>query len=552
MDFTAIQVIPDLFLASVGRYSKRDSLSFFEETPFTYQNVRDRVLFYARELREQGIKKGDRVAVLSENSPLWGIVYFAVSMTGAVAVPILPDFQAKEVTNILEHAEASAVFVSQKNRPKVNGMEGKITITVMEELKDVPPGDRVKETQEDLKAPVTPDDLACIIYTSGTTGTPKGVMLTHKNIVSNVLAARHIPPLRSHDNALSVLPLAHTYECTLGFLIPFLMGTTIYYLRKPPSTSVLLPALKKVRPGMMLTVPLLMEKIYGGIKSTKIQKSALLSGLYKTPGGRRAANFLIGLGLKKTFGGKLRFYGIGGAPLSEETEIFLRQARFPYAIGYGLTETSPLLAGDNAKNTRFRSTGRFLKDISYKIDMSMGSDGQGELLVKGPNIMKGYYKEPEKTREVLSEDGWFRTGDLVVMENGYLTIKGRVKNMILGSNGENIYPENIENLINKESFVEECLVFQDEVSRTLVARIHLNYDNLKEHIQGLKQSTEIIQEDITSYLQDVHRRINLELSRFSRIGEVLEQKEPFIKTPTLKIKRFLYSRKEEVSGRDSN
>lgn len=548
MDFTTINVIPDIFFKATLRYSKRDSLSFFDETPLTYQDVRDRALALARMLREAGIGPEDRVAILSENSPFWGVAYFAVSLLGAVAVPVLPDFQENEAVNILRHSGASAAFVSARNRPKLKSLEGVIPLYTLEE--GSLPGREAAQTDPSDLPEIRPEDLATIIYTSGTTGSPKGVMLTHGNIISNVLAARHIPPLRAHDKALSVLPLAHTYECTLGFLIPFLLGTTIFYLRKPPSTSVLLPAFRKIRPGMMLTVPLLMEKIYSGIKSTKIKKSPLLSFLYRTSPGRRLANLLIGIGLKKTFGGKMRFYGIGGAPLSEETERFLRQARFPYAIGYGLTETSPLLAGDNARYTRFRATGRFLEGIEYRIEPSEGDSEAGELVVRGPNVMKGYYLEPEKTAEVLSPDGWFRTGDLVTMSKGYLTIRGRAKNMILGSNGENIYPENIENLISRESFVEECLVFQDTESRTLVARIHLNYDNLMEHMQGLKQSTEILQEDITQYLQDIKSRINRELSRFSRIGEVLEQKEPFLKTPTLKIKRFLYSRRDN-SGPDA-
>jgi len=217
----------------------------------------------------------------------------------------------------------------------------------------------------------------------------------------------------------------------------------------------------------------------------------------------------------------------------------------PYAIGYGLTETAPLLAGDNAKNTRFRSTGHFLENVEHKLDNSKGKEGNGEILVKGPNIMMGYYKEPEKTAEVLSEDGWFRTGDLGAVENGYLTIKGRVKNMILGANGENIYPENIENLINMEDFVEESVVYHDEESKTIVAKIHINYDRFNEHIMNLRKNADVLQEDITQYLHEVKDSINKQMSKFSKIQEVVEQKEPFIKTPTLKIKRFLYSKKDQ-------
>ena len=546
MDYSKITTITELFFGSTARYSKRDSLSFSDGTPFTYSNVYNRVGYISDFLINSGFNPGDKAAVLSENSPFWGMVYFAVSCAGGVMVPILPDFNKSEIENILEHAEISRVFVSSRHLSSLEGIKDKYTIHVIDDGLFTGYSDSSVPFSNDLKPErkPSPEDLACIIYTSGTTGSSKGVMLSHGNIISNVLGCRHIPPLRNYDRALSVLPLAHTYECTLGFLVPFLLGATIFYLRKPPSPSVLLPALKKVRPGMMLTVPLLMEKIYNGIKSTKIEKSGLLSAMYRKPFTRRIANLLIGISLKKTFGGKLRFYGIGGAPLSEETEKFLIQARFPYAIGYGLTETSPLIAGDNARYTKYRATGRFLKEVEHQIDYSKGKDGKGELLVKGPNIMMGYFKEPEKTAEVLSEDGWFRTGDLVSLKDGYLTIKGRVKNMILGSNGENIYPENIENLINMETFVEESVVFHDEESRTLVARIHINYDNFNEHIGNIKKNAEVLQEDITQYLHEVKDRINKQLSKFSRVHEVVEQKEPFTKTPTLKIKRFLYSKKK--------
>ena len=546
MNYSKIKTIPDFFYECTARYSKRDSLSFSDETPLTYKDVFNRVTFLSNKLKQDGLKTGDKVAILSENSPSWVIAYFSISCAGGVIVPILPDFHQKEVVNILEHAEVSRIYISKKHLPKIKDVENKYKVMILEEIFQNEDFSSIKdEPLEERETSAKPEDLALIIYTSGTTGSSKGVMLSHRNIISNVFGSKHIPPLRHYDRALSVLPLAHTYEGTLGLYVPFLRGTTIFYLKKPPSTSVLLPALKKIRPGMMLTVPLLMEKIYTGIKTTKIQKSRLLSSMYKKGFTRFIANRLIGISLKKTFGGKLRFYGIGGAPLSEETEIFLKQAKFPYAIGYGLTETSPLLAGDNAKNTKFRSTGRFLSEVEHKLDLTKGKDGNGEILVRGPNIMMGYYKDPEKTKEVLSEDGWFRTGDLGVVKNGYLTIKGRIKNMILSANGENIYPENIENLINKEAFVEECLVFHDEETKTLVAKIHLNYDNFNEHIKNLPKSAGVFQEDISNYLQEIKERINSELGRFSRVNEVMEQKEPFIKTPTLKIKRFLHSKRKE-------
>ena len=272
------------------------------------------------------------------------------------------------------------------------------------------------------------DDLASIIYTSGTTGRSKGVMLTHKNISFNALKGRVIQPIDETDRFLSVLPLSHTYENTLGLILPMLCGSCVYYLRKPPTPSVLIPAMAEVKPTLMLTVPLIMEKIYFNKILPAFREKMILKLLYKIPFLRKKLNEAAGKKLLKTFGGNLKFFGIGGAKLNKSVEKFLSEAKFPYAIGYGLTETAPLLAGANPQKSVFESTGPAIEDIELNINNPDKKTGEGEIWAKGPNVMKGYYKEPEMTSEVLTPDGWFKTGDLGTFDkNNNLYIKGKTE-----------------------------------------------------------------------------------------------------------------------------
>ncbi|NLA93457.1 MAG: long-chain fatty acid--CoA ligase, partial [Spirochaetales bacterium] len=375
------------------------------------------------------------------------------------------------------------------------------------------------------------DELASIIYTSGTTGEPKGVMLSNKNLTSNAAASvRQFFRVRKGMQFLSILPLAHTYEFTIGFLLPLLCGCHIHYLNRPPSPSVLLPAMKRVRPHVMLSVPLLIERIYKNSVLAKIEKSERLSKLYKRPLFRVFINRMVGRQLRSTFGGRLKFFGVGGAPLEYECEKFLKEARFPYAIGYGLTETSPLLAGAGPKQTKVGTIGYPLKGVSLK----MGEDG--EILAKGPNVMVGYYNQEELTQDSFTADGWFKTGDLGEMDKGRLTIKGRSKTMILGPSGENIYPELIEQLLNNQPYVEESLVIEGEEG--LVAMIKINFELMGEH---LKMSLADAKESAAAYLNKLRKDVNWQLSSHSHIRVVELQEEPFKRTPTLKIKRYLYA-----------
>jgi long-chain acyl-CoA synthetase len=318
-------------------------------------------------------------------------------------------------------------------------------------------------------------------------------------------------------------------------------GASIHYLRKPPVASVLLPALKKVKPTIMLSVPLIIEKVYKAKIQPAFQKSAVTRFLYSIPPVRKALHKVAASKLHKTFGGKLHFFGIGGAKLDPTVERFLFEGNFPYAIGYGLTETAPLLAGAVAKNRKVGSTGLAMEGVSLRIADADPITGEGEIQAKGENVMKGYYKAPEKTREVFTEDGWFRTGDRGVFDkNNMLFIKGRIKTMIVGASGENIYPEEIESVINKMRFVLESLVV--EKKGKLVAMIHLNMEELEENFKNLKiEARQFFNEKSEEILAEIHKKVNMELNKFSRIQQVILQPVPFEKTPTKKIKRFLYA-----------
>jgi len=538
--------LPALFSQTLERTPESGAYAFAGEEPISYKAAHRQIMALIAFLEKKGIKPGDRVAILSANMPNWAIAYFSVTFMGAVIVPILPDFSATEVVNVFEHSGTKAVFISGNLLPKIEGyksetLETRILIedfSVVFSVKDqgkfdpgaIPAG--VYTVEE--------EDLASIIYTSGTTGRSKGVMLTHKNITFNALKGKKIQSLDENDRFLSVLPLSHTYENTLGLILSMLCGSCVYYLRKPATPAVLLPALEIVKPTIMLTVPLIIEKIYFNKILPTFRDKLLLRLLYKIPFMRKKLNGIAGKKLYKTFGGHLKFFGIGGAKLNRTVERFLREAKFPYAIGYGLTETAPLLAGANPQKTVFESTGPAIEGVELKINDPDPKTGEGEIWARGANVMKGYYKEPEMTSEVLTPDGWFKTGDLGVMDsNNNLFIKGRLKNMIVGASGENIYPEEIESVINNFRFVVESLVIEQKGK--LVALVHLNMEELEKKYLNLKQDmTEKYEEKKEELIAELKEYINSNVNKFSQITKIILQPSPFQKTATLKIKRFLY------------
>ncbi|MBN1108627.1 MAG: AMP-binding protein [Bacteroidales bacterium] len=538
---------PALFSETLRRHGKSGAYAFAGEKPVTYEEAAVMIRAITAFLERAGVQKGDRVSILSSNMPNWGMTYFGITFMGAVAVPVLPDFSPTEVTNILEHSGAKVLFVSagltariEEPRPaQLSTIIRLEDFSVIHSDIELPAFDPFAEPLTQYE--VEEEDIASIIYTSGTTGRSKGVMLTHKNISFNGLRGKIIQPVGPDDRFLSVLPLSHTYENTLGLILPMLGGACVYYLRKPPTPPVLLPALEQVRPTIMLTVPLIIEKIYFNKILPAFREKFLLKILYMLPPFRKLLNAAAGKKLMKTFGGQLKFYGIGGSKLNKTVEKFLLEARFPYAIGYGLTETSPLLAGANPSRTVFTSTGPAIKDIELKINEPDRKTGEGEIWARGATVMKGYYKEPELTAEVITPDGWFKTGDLGVLDkNNNLYIRGRIKNMIVGASGENIYPEEIESVINNFRYVVESLVV--EKKGKLVAYVHLNMEELENKYQNLKQDmADKWEEKKQELLDELKEYVNSKVNKFSRIYSVELQPVPFQKTATMKIKRFLYT-----------
>ena len=531
-----VDTLAKLYEYATTVYSKNQYTQWYDtkEGGYTYSSFKAKCDGLSKKLTQYGIGAGDKVAILSQSMPNWSVAFFSIVPFGRIAIPILPDSSENEVTNILEHSESKVIFVSQKLASKVTQeCRDKMTLVIDIDTFEVIKADESRFTCDGRTTVPTPDDIATIIYTSGTTGSAKGVVLSHRNLASNVITCYHSCKRTEKDRWLSVLPMAHTLEMTLSMLYPMYCGATVYYLPKPPVASLLLKALPIVKPTTMLTVPLIIEKVYKGSVIPTIRKSRTLTWMNEHMNGLMCK--IIGMKLKKTFGGKISFYGIGGAKLDPEVENFLLKANFPYAIGYGLTETSPLL-GYSMKG--WRAVGSFgypVYNVKLKLHNVNPETGEGEVVAKGPNVMLGYYKDPARTKSVFTEDGWFRTSDIAVQdEKGRYFIKGRNNNMILGPSGENIYPEEIENVINNLEGVSESIVVEREGK--LVALVQPN----ENFVQWDKESEDKLYEKLDVWKAKLLKLTNKSVSKASQVSSVEVMKEPFEKTATQKIRRFKY------------
>jgi long-chain acyl-CoA synthetase len=509
--------IPAMLQESFVKFRNQKSLVFVDGEEKTYAQLEIDVRKAAIQLRSLGVQKGDRVGILSLNMPQWGIASLAINSVGAVVVPVLPDFHPNEIKNIFQHAGVSLVYVSETLRSKLEPAD-QFQIIRIEKFEVVADPEKYNIARMDHAhfrfEEIAESDLASIIYTSGTTGKSKGVMLTHKNIVWTAQQSRYFRDVVPDDRFLSVLPLSHTFENTLGLILPLMNGASVHYLQKPPAAPVLLPEIN----GKFIT-----------------------RNLYHIPVFRQLLHKVAGKKLLETFGGELKFFGVGGAKLDDRVERFLMEAGFPLAIGYGMTETSPLLAGAGVGKLKFLSTGTAMPGVQLRIEGADPKTGQGEIQVKGENVMRGYYLEPQMTKDAFTDDGWLKTGDLGYFDKkGRLFIKGRIKNMIVGSSGENIYPEEIESIINRMDFVLESLVIEQK--GRLVAMVHLNMEELEQKYQNLKSGTvNFLNDKADEILREIQRKANEEMNKFSQIQRIVVQPVPFEKTPTQKIKRFLYN-----------
>ena len=549
----------------VQKFADQPFVSKVSETPLTYKEFYARVLSISGLLVERGIKKGDRVAILGENSPNWGISYFAVLRAGASAVPILPDFPEADIRHILSDAGTKVLFTTYKQYEKICGpdldrlcsrihlkhiimlddFDDRVHQIKMESLTDIfnKALDFIKKIPETfglVSHRVSEDDIASVIYTSGTSGHSKAVMLTHKNLISNAISLTTLAEVTSEDVCVSILPLSHSYEFTVGFLLMLICGCRIVFLGKPPTPSLLEKVCAVEKPTLMCAVPLILEKIYKKKVLPVLENNLAVKFITKIPGLKKKIYKKFNKKLIDFFGGRLRLLTVGGAAFNIEAEQFFRTAGFPYLVGYGLTETAPLLAGgpEGDKTIKVSSTGKVAPGCEIKILDADEKTGIGEIVARGPNVMKGYYKNPELTAEVLDDEGWFKTGDLGCFDKyDNLYIKGRSKNVIVMSQGENIFPEAIEEKFNSCYHVLESLVIEN--NNQLEAWVYLDYDLIDQETKGKTERQR--QEYIEKILTQTREEVNEQLSVFSKISKIIDQQEPFVKTVTHKIKRYLYT-----------
>ena len=531
-----VDTLAKLFEYGTTVYAKKQYTQWYDtkEGGYTYSEFKNKVDSISKKLTQYGIGAGDKVAILAQSMPNWSVAFFSTVTFGRISIPILPDSSENEVTNILEHSESKVIFVSQRLASKLSqACRDKLTLVIDLDTFEVLKADDEKFTCDGKTSVPTPEDIATIIYTSGTTGSAKGVVLSHRNLASNVITCYHSCKRNHKDRWMSILPMAHTLEMTLGMLYPMYCGASVYYLPKPPVPSLLMKALKIVKPTTMLTVPLIIEKVYKGSVLPTIQKSRTLSWMNEHMNGLMCR--IIGMKLKATFGGHVSFYGIGGAKLDPEVEKFLLKAKFPYAIGYGLTETSPLLGYAMHGWRTVGSFGYPVYNVQLKLHNVNPETGEGEVVAKGPNVMLGYYKDPKRTKSVFTEDGWFRTSDIAVQdEKGRFYIKGRNSNMILGPSGENIYPEEIENVINNVEGVSESIVVERDGRLVALVAPQENF------IQWDKEGEDKLYEKLDAWKKKLLSITNKNVSKASQVSSVEVMKEPFEKTATQKIRRFKY------------
>lgn len=542
--------------SSCSKYRDKPAIGMAMETPLTYGAFHERIFALALRLQQDGVKKGDHVAILGENSHNWGTAYLAIVRLGAIAVPILPDLPESDVHHILGEMQVKALFITHKQLEKIYEYSGGLQVPVLvlddgkseiDEIAAQPFSGylelALREYRQRHDTPVmvkvSESDLASILYTSGTSGYSKAVMLTHKNLTANAYAASALMKVPPGAVWLSILPMSHTYEFTCGFLLPLLCGARIAYAGKTPTPAILQKLCGHEKPFAIFAVPLVLEKIYKKRVLPQIENSKLLTGVCKFDLGRRFIYRKIGKKLLRFFGGNLKLMGIGGAALNPEVELFLHDAQFPYLIGYGMTESAPLIAGGpfGDRTIAIGSTGKPIPGVQVRISDPDPGTGIGEIEACGPSVMAGYYNDAEMTAGVLSADGWLSTGDLGYIDDaGNLHISGRSKNVIVLANGENVYPETIEHKINSYHWVVESLVLEN--NSLIEAWVYPDYEFIDEQTAGHSRADRMAY--IESLLENMRIEVNEQLPKASRLSRVFERREPFIKTATHKIKRYLY------------
>ena len=531
-----------------------DALTDYKGATLQYRDVARKIEKLHIIFQNSGIDKGDKIAICGRNSSNWAVVFLATLAYGAVAVPILHEFMPDQVHNIVNHSEAKLLFVGDMVAPTIQEeemphLEGILFIPDFSVL--VSRSEKLTYAREHLneifghKYPKyfrqehvnyykeeSPEELLLINYTSGTTGFSKGVMIPARALWSNYDFATGVlgDKVSRGDNIISILPMAHMYGMMFEFLFEFLIGCHIYFLTRIPSPAIIAQAFAEVKPAVIIAVPLVIEKIIRKKVFPKIQNN-LMKLLLNMPVVSKKVNQKICEEVKNAFGGRFYEIIVGGAAFNQEIEHFLHKINFPYTVGYGTTECAPIIAYSDYKTFVPGSCGRAVVHMQVEIESSDPQNIPGEIIVKGLNVMLGYYKNEEATKQVLDSNGWYHTGDLGIMDkDGNIFIKGRSKNMLLGSNGQNIYPEEIEDKLNSLALVGESIVLQRE--EKLVALVHPDM----EEAESMGFSMDDIQKVMTQNLQT----LNEMMPGYSKVSEIILHEEEFEKTPKKSIKRYLY------------
>ncbi len=529
-----------------------EALSNYREKGYTYREIASRMIRIHMFLGEAGIVEGDKIALIGRNSANWCIVYMAAVTYGAVIVPVLPDFKPDDHIHIVNHSDSKILFVDDKiwDTLSYDRMKEIDTVISLEDFSHII--SRKKGNEElylsldekynalysdlkpsDLKfSDISNDSLAVISYTSGTTGFSKGVMLTHNSLAANVRFAQKNMPLEPGDPVVSFLPLAHTYGCAFEFLFPFTYGCHITILSKTPSPQIILQAFGEIKPRLILSVPLVIEKIYKKQILPVISKPAM-KVLLKIPGIRNILFGKIREKLTNSFGGRFKELVIGGAAFNAETEAFFRKIGFRFTVGYGMTECGPLISYASWDTTRLGASGRAVDTLEVTIDSQDPQKVVGEIILRGENVMTGYYKNEDATKAVIDKDGWMHTGDLgVIDKEGNIYIKGRSKSMILGPSGKNIYPEEIESIINNQKYIMESIVISE--NNKLVALVFPDYEQMR--------NDNVTDDKFKGILDEIRKAVNDKLPEYMSVSKYRIHNEEFMKTPKRSIKRFLYTK----------
>jgi long-chain acyl-CoA synthetase len=562
-DVPKISSIQDMLLRSANEYPDKIALEDLTDYPIpkvTYKELRDFVFRFGKALNELGLKERDHIAVIGENRVQWGITYLTAMTFNMVIVPIDKNLTTNEILNIIHESDANAIVFS--NTFKEMLLEKKSSLMKLKYLISM---DDEKSTQEvysmtemiekqnsyvDKLPKIDPTEMAEIIFTSGSLGRAKGVMLTQKNLAANLMSMTSMIKIGPEDRFLSVLPIHHTYECTCGFLCPLYAGASAHYAR---SLKTVVDDLQKVKATILLGVPLLYDKmfkrIYKGIQEDKV-KSKIVPPLVKLTNiadaiGWKSAKKIIFSELHNRFGGSIRLFIAGGAAPDPKVAKGLREFGFNFVQGYGLTETAPIVALNRLYAFKDNAAGLPLPGVQIKIN-NPDNDGVGEIFVKGDNVMLGYYKNPQLTQETF-ENGWFKTGDLGFFdEDGFLHIAGRKKNVIIANNGKNVFPEEIEDLLNRSPFIQECMVYGEKDEKhdeVIAAQIVTDAETFIEYSE--KNNIQITPELVNNIISEEIKRVNKELANYKQIRKFYIRDTEFEKTTTQKIKRYLVKQQPE-------